>query len=112
MHLPPLPCAILDCAHQGHTGARPGVTESLGSPQPEMLGEARARGQKEVEGARPGADMLEGPPKEAGQRPGSWTEGAWPAVRVYFRKRGANLRPPTVTLDSGVRGESDVSLLS
>lgn len=88
------------------------MTESLGSPQPEMLGQARAGGQKEVEGERPGAGMLEGPPKEAGQRPGSWTEGAWPAVRVYFRKRGANLRPPTVTLGSGVCGESDVSLLS
>ena len=52
LHLPPLPCAFLDGAPQGHPGRRPGVAESPGSPQPELVGEVG--GQKEVEGERPG----------------------------------------------------------
>lgn len=54
LHLPPLPCAFLDGAPQGHPGPRPGVAESPGSPQPEMVGEAKGGGQKEVEGERRG----------------------------------------------------------
>ena len=95
LHLPPLPCAFLDCAPQGHPGARPGVAESPGSPQPEMVGEARVGGQKEVEGERRGGERLT---CQKGRRRGSGTGLAvgprWePGQQGVFTFCGLPLRP-------------------
>lgn len=95
LHLPPLPCAFLDGAPRGHPGARPGVTESPGSPQPEMVGEARVGGQKEVEGERQGEGRLT---CQKGRRRGLGTGLAagprWePGQQGVFTFCGLPLRP-------------------
>lgn len=79
------------------------MAESPGSPQPEMVGDARVGGQKKAEGERGwagGADLPEGLQKGAGHRSRGWTErGTRPAGRVYF------LWPPTATRDWGPAGD-------